>query len=387
MRSYCCWPGMNDSIEKFIGSCEICQETQNFSNNSVLLSWPTALNSFYRVNIDFFHKYNYSFLILVDNKSKWIDVKLMDEGTNAKETILKLKQVFSIFGLPVEIVSDNGPPFNSVEFITFCQVNGIKPVKTPPYHPQSNGIAEKAVQTVKKGLQKSLFLDKNTEINKKTILNRLENFLFVYRNTPCTSTGVSPSENIFKVRPRTRYDLLKPSFNEKLKLKSDITRNAKIYSLNELVYVKNKQTKLWQKGKIVKVISYSTYLVQIDTNIKFVHANDIRSNPYNQVSTTVCTCNNNHELQFKDLNRANFRMPVPSSSNVSNNTEYQTPIVSPKVSKEVVEAPSQISQKFDRKIDLPTRESSLPNIDTGTPKTSRISRSGRVIKPPSKLNL
>lgn len=90
----------------------------------------------------------------------------MDSSTNARETCLKLKQIFSVFGLPAEIVADNGPPFNSSEFNNFCQVNGIKLINTPPYHPQSNGSAERAVQTVKKGLEKSLFNEKGRKISK-----------------------------------------------------------------------------------------------------------------------------------------------------------------------------------------------------------------------------
>lgn len=184
MRSYCWWPTMNADVEKFISSCDVCQEHRNFSNNSPLVSWPNASHSFFRVNIDFFVKWKYVFLILVDQKSKWIEVKPMQNGTNSSETISKLKEIFAVFGLPNELVSDNGPPFNSHEFVSFCQINGITPVKTPPYHPQSNGLAERGVQTVKKGLEKALFLHLDQNISEKIILSRLNNFLFTYRNTP-----------------------------------------------------------------------------------------------------------------------------------------------------------------------------------------------------------
>lgn len=54
MRNYCWWPGMSDDIEKFIGLCDVCQYTQNFSNNNALLSWPKTTVNFYRVHIDFY---------------------------------------------------------------------------------------------------------------------------------------------------------------------------------------------------------------------------------------------------------------------------------------------------------------------------------------------
>ncbi|KAF2899901.1 hypothetical protein ILUMI_06284 [Ignelater luminosus] len=77
----------------------------------------------------------------------------MDDSTNAN-TILKLKETFSVFGLPVELVLDNG------SFNISCQANRIKLVKTSPYHSQSNGIAETSVQTIKKDFKKSLFSEK-----------------------------------------------------------------------------------------------------------------------------------------------------------------------------------------------------------------------------------
>lgn len=140
MRSYCWWPNMTLDIEKYVSTCGICEQCQNFTNSRNLTAWPTALFNFFRVHVDFFYKNKFTFLIKnLDQKSKWVDVKLMTAGTAALETISKLRDFFSVFGLPAELVSDNGPPFSSNDFVMFCQANGIKPIKSPPYHPQSNG--------------------------------------------------------------------------------------------------------------------------------------------------------------------------------------------------------------------------------------------------------
>ncbi|XP_072389503.1 uncharacterized protein [Diabrotica undecimpunctata] len=92
--------------------------------------------------LDLFHEPHNGIVRTKMLKSKWLDVKLMSNGTEASESISKLRDMFTVIGLPVELVSDNGPPFNSSEFVAFCQANGIKPLKTPPYHPQicSNGV-------------------------------------------------------------------------------------------------------------------------------------------------------------------------------------------------------------------------------------------------------
>nr|CAI5855280.1 unnamed protein product [Callosobruchus analis] len=317
IRAYCWWPNINNDIEKFISLCEVCQTFQNFSNNTTL-SWPAPTNNFFRVHIDFFHKDDYTFLILVDDKSKWLDVKLMQNGTNAKNIILKLKETFAIFGLPVELVSDNGPPFNSQEFIAFCQANGIKPIKSPPYHPQSNGLAERNVQTVKKSLEKALFFDKKGGIS-----------------TYILKTRISPSENILKVKPRTRFDLLKPCSNKAwLDSNSDNFRKTKLYTLNQPVYVKNKQLKVWQKARVVKVLSFSTYLVQVNNVIRHVHSSDIRTCldsvsvsddhnvqvplPHREFNSSSSVPSNNSPLAVPDINFRSDRsmnMEVPEIEN------------------------------------------------------------------------
>ncbi|KAB0790586.1 hypothetical protein PPYR_15011, partial [Photinus pyralis] len=273
LRSYCWWPCINEDLEQFISKCESCQINQK-CNKSSFVSWSPSINDFQRVHIDFFYKFGYTFLILVDSKSKWIEVKLMDEGTSAKETILKLKEMFSVFGLPVSLVSDNGPPFTSSEFISFCHANGINCLKSPPYHPQSNGCAERGVQTVKKSLEKSLFSKDRSMISKPLVQSKLANFLFEYRNTPSTSTGLSPSQIIFKSKPRTRFDLLRPG-NQCAKPISNLER--KLYNVNESVLVRNKHSQVWEKGKILKNLSFCTHLVLVNGNVKMFHADNIRT--------------------------------------------------------------------------------------------------------------
>ena len=73
----------------------------------------------------------------------------MSNITSCK-TIGKLKQLFATHGLPKTIVTDNGSLFTSYEFQDFVKRNGIRHVTSAPHHPSSNGLAERAVQLVKK---------------------------------------------------------------------------------------------------------------------------------------------------------------------------------------------------------------------------------------------
>ena len=92
------------------------------------------------------------FLILVDSHSKWLDAHIMPNITSSR-TIENFRQIFSIHGLPVKLVTDNGPSIMSDEFKRFVKANGIKHATSAPYHPFTNGHVERAVQTVKRGLQ------------------------------------------------------------------------------------------------------------------------------------------------------------------------------------------------------------------------------------------
>ncbi|CAC5359993.1 unnamed protein product [Mytilus coruscus] len=92
------------------------------------------------------------FLIVVDAHSKWIDVIRMSSTTSEK-TINALRFLFSSHRIPTESVSDNGPQFTSSEFETFLKKNGVKHILSAPYHPSSNGEAERAVRTFKQAMK------------------------------------------------------------------------------------------------------------------------------------------------------------------------------------------------------------------------------------------
>ena len=75
-------------------------------------------------------------------------------AATAGTTIQQLRQLFAQFGIPQSIVSDNSPQFAAVEFENFCKLNGIHHIRVAPYHPSSNGLAERVVKIVKQGLKK-----------------------------------------------------------------------------------------------------------------------------------------------------------------------------------------------------------------------------------------
>ena len=119
----------------------------------------------------------------------------------SEATIKALRPILANHGLPELIVSDNGTSFTSSEFQEFTKRNGIRHITTAPYHPATNGLAERAVQTLKEGRKKSANGDLET---------RLAQFLFKYRTTPHSTTGVSPAELLMGRKLRSHLDLVQP---------------------------------------------------------------------------------------------------------------------------------------------------------------------------------
>ena len=152
VRSYVWWPKLDSEIEKIVKSCIPCQETKTAPAVAPLHPWIWPMRPWQRIHIDFAGPMNgQSFLIAVESHSKWPEVIEM-KSTTATATIKELRRLFAMYGLPEQLVSDNGPQFTSTEFAGFMKANGIKHIRCAPYHPSSNGCAERFVQTFKKGI-------------------------------------------------------------------------------------------------------------------------------------------------------------------------------------------------------------------------------------------
>ena len=123
----------------------------------------------------------------------------------AGSNVEALREMFAAFGLLEVVVSDNGPQLVSREFESFLQKNRVKHVRTAPYHPASNGLVERLVQTFKQSLEKQ----KELGLPLKHCVDR---FLFSYRNTLQNTTGKTPAELFLKRDVRSRVSQDHPIF-------------------------------------------------------------------------------------------------------------------------------------------------------------------------------
>ena len=120
----------------------------------IIHPWKRPSSPLTQVHIDhagpFLGKY---FFLLIDAYSLWMEVHIVN-FTSAKSTIKTLWCIFLMHGLPQQLVSDNGPAFISHDFKLFMDKNGIRHSLTSPYHPCSNGLAERAVHIFKTTIKK-----------------------------------------------------------------------------------------------------------------------------------------------------------------------------------------------------------------------------------------
>ncbi len=138
----------------------------------------------------------------------------------------------------------------STEFEDFLATNGIRHVTSAPYHPATNGLAERAVQIVKRNLKKT---------TEGSIKSRLAKMLYAYRLTPQSTTGVSPAEMLLGRRPRSRLDVLRPLTAERVESQQRLLQEG------DPVLVRNYlQEEKWLPGTIEKKTGPVSCTVKLD---------------------------------------------------------------------------------------------------------------------------
>ena len=141
-------------------------------------------------------------------------------------TFEKLREMFATNGIPATLVSDNGSSFTSSEFQEFTTRNGIKHIKVAPYHPASNGLAERAVRIFKEGYEK---------MEGGSVQTKLSRFLLSYRTSPHSTTGVLPTELLMKRRLHTQLNQRVPSIVNRVRNKQS---QQKAGVLNDQIFKK-----------------------------------------------------------------------------------------------------------------------------------------------------
>lgn len=185
------WIGISQDIEDFVNNCEHCQEQQRTQTKLPLVSTPLPDRPWQHIAADIAELKGKQYLITVDYFSRYIEINHLSTITS-NSVITALKTLFTRWGIPTSLKTDNGTQFTSYEFQEFSKEWDFEHTTSSPHHPQSNGEAERAVATAKSIMKQS---DKDMG-------------LLTYRSTPIPSLGYSPAQLIMGRNIRTTLPTL-----------------------------------------------------------------------------------------------------------------------------------------------------------------------------------
>ena len=345
------WPLITSEIEEMVKRCHICNKLKP-PIKEPLLSSSVPECPWSRVGVDLFELNGNTYVLVVDYLSRWIEIKLLSKTTSA-ETINNIKSIFATHGIPDVVISDNGPQFACHEFAEFASSYGFTHVTSSPRHPQSNGEAERAVQTMKQLLKKNMdpYLA-----------------LLIYRTTPLQN-GLSPAEILMSRKLRSIIPVLpstlKPCIpdHESLQKKEALIKERQRLNFNkhhaarqspplqpgDSVFIRDLQ----RQGQVVQQhISPRSYLVRTE------RGNTVRRNRQALVATPSQSTEEhypNHPLLAAAQATPPTRPLTPEINSAAQPSSLNTPV---------------------------TAAASGPGVSG-----IRFTRSGRAVKPPTKLNL
>ena len=148
------WPSLSKELTETVAQCIVCRKYSTM-HREPLMTTPLPDYPWQVVGSDLFWLKGEQYLLVVDYFSRFPEVVKMSSTVSAS-VISVLKSLFARYGIPEVFRSDNGPQYSSEEFSRFLKSLGVHHVPSSPYYPQSNGLAERRVQTVKRLFKRAL---------------------------------------------------------------------------------------------------------------------------------------------------------------------------------------------------------------------------------------
>ncbi len=107
-RRYIYWKGIDKDIEHISRSCEPCAEIKTNPSKVQIHPWDEPKENWDRIHIDYAGPFqDHFFLIVVDAKSRWSEIKVSRNVPTTASTIDMLADIFAVHGYPYVMVSDN----------------------------------------------------------------------------------------------------------------------------------------------------------------------------------------------------------------------------------------------------------------------------------------
>ena len=346
------WPGITQQIKDTITNCKQCAALSTNPREPLI---PSTLPQFpwQIVGADIFQLEDTRYLLVVDYYSRYPEViKLSSTTSSAVITILK--SIFSRHGVPEILRSDNGPQFDSQEMSASY---GFQHKSSSPHYPQSNGQAERMIQTVKRLLKKS---------------SDPYMALLIYRSTPLSWCGLSPAELLMGRRLRANLPLVKEQLTPNWPYLSEFRLKDQEYKRRQKVHYDLRH----RVRPLPCLLDDSP--VYIRTKGKQVTGSVATSTPeprsYTVVTPSGSVRRNQHHL-----------VPIP--------TDTSSTLPTTDTSEPGMNTQSTVPHSTRSRITLPTTDTSEPgkNTQSTVPHSTRSpvmtrSKTGTIVNPPNRLS-
>ena len=330
------WPHINDDIENTVKSCTVCNQFGNSIHKEPMIPHQLPGRPWEEVSADYFTLHTQDYLLVIDYYSKYPEVIPMTSKT-AEATITALTSIFARHGIPNKLIADN-MPFNSKKFHEFSKKWNFQVVTSSPNYPQSNGLAERNVQTIKKLLKKA-----------KAGGNDEELALLEHRNTPITGMSYSPAQLLMNRRLRGCLPMTTKSLQPSV---PTLAKRQLQKSQKKQKYYYDGHTKSLPPLEPDDVVRYQTPTHWEPAVIIQKHS---APRSYDLITTSGRTI------------RRNRRHLKP--------TQEIRPAVIPPIDDD-------ISESSGSPLQSSRPDSTLSNTNTNQQVTERRTRSGRLVKPP-----
>jgi len=191
------FPLMYSTVLQYVASCALCQRTKTSQHRKKAPLKPLeVVEPFGRVHMDFvgplpqtIEGYRH-ILIVVDSTTLYVKA-FPTKSTTAEEVAeILYKEIIARYGVMRELLSDQGSSFKNKLIAQLCKLLNIKHRFSSAYHSQTDGKAERMVQTVIRSLK--LICDTQTQWAEK-----LTPVLMSYRSTVSMAIGTSPYHALF----------------------------------------------------------------------------------------------------------------------------------------------------------------------------------------------
>ena len=203
------WPTLYVDVAKFCKACMVCQKfSRHKARRAPLIPLPVIEEPFKRIAMDIVGPLPRSssgqryILVVCDYATRYpeaIPLKSIDASHIAEQLVT----LFSRYGVPEEILTDQGSNFTSQLLTEIYRMLHVYPIRTTPYHPQTDGLVERFNQTLKAMLKKAA-TDEGKDWDRV-----IPYLLFAYREVPQSSTGFSPFELLYGRSVRGPLDVLR----------------------------------------------------------------------------------------------------------------------------------------------------------------------------------